>query len=199
VERERRRDDARPLQSEAVTVRISRLRLERDEEPEATCHGQRLPSCRVSDAAVLEGLIEPPTASASLEPIMLTASTASMGLLTSSRQQPRRDDDIGSLCRNASPSRKGAFSCSVINPSIAQHARFIATTVYRTCGIDVTSAVGSVVVYPYIRSVPGPEQTEAMPSRRQELNHRRRFDLAGPVQQAAGISRRVAEATAASP
>ena len=53
VEREGRRDDVRPLQSEAVTVRISRLRLERDDEPEATCHGQRLPSCRVSDVAVL--------------------------------------------------------------------------------------------------------------------------------------------------
>ena len=48
VEREGRRDDARPLQSEAVTVRISRLRLGRDDEPEATCHGQRLPLCRVT-------------------------------------------------------------------------------------------------------------------------------------------------------
>ena len=71
---------------------------------------------------------------------MSTASTASMGLLTSSRQQPRRDDDIGSLCRNASPSRKGAFSSSVVVSANAQHARFIATTIYRTCGIVVTSA-----------------------------------------------------------
>ena len=99
VEREGRRDDAKPLQSEDVTVRISRLRLGRDDEPEATCHGQRLPTRRVSDVAVLEGLIEPPTASASEEPIMSTAPTASMGLLTSSRQQPHRGDDIGSLCR----------------------------------------------------------------------------------------------------
>ena len=137
MEREGRRDDARPLQSEAVTVRISRLRLERDDEPEATCHGQRLPSCRVSDVAVLEGLIEPPTASASEEPIMSTASTASVGLLTSSRQQHPRGDDIGSLCRNASPSRKGAFSSSVVVSANAQHARFIATTIYRTCGIVV--------------------------------------------------------------
>ena len=91
----------------------------------------------VSDVVVPKVLAEPPTASASEEPIMSTASTASMGLLTSSRQQPHRDDDIGSLCRNASPSRKGAFSCSVLNPSIAQHARFVATTVYRTCGIVV--------------------------------------------------------------
>ena len=71
---------------------------------------------------------------------MSTAPTASMGLLTSSRQQPRRDDDIGSLCRNASPSRKGAFSSSVVVSANAQHARFIATTIYRTCGIVVTSA-----------------------------------------------------------
>ena len=164
VEREGRRDDARPLQSEDVTVQISRLRLERDDEPEATCHGQRLPSCRVSDIAVLEGLIEPPTASASLEQIMSTASTASMGLLTSSRQQPRRGDDIGSLCRNASPSRKGAFSSSVLNPSIAQHARFIATTVYRTCGIVVTSArltthsSGPSSFYPTLGACPGPNR-----------------------------------------
>ena len=61
----------------------------------------------------------------------------------------------------------------------------------RDVGPTHDALVGSVVVLPYIRSVPGPEQTEAMPSRRQELNHRRRFDLAGPVQQAAGISRRV--------
>ena len=135
-----RRDDVRPLQSEAVTVRISRLRLEHDDEPEATCHGQRLPSCRVSDVAVLGGFIEPPTVSASEEPIMSTASTALTELLTSSRQQPPRGDDIGSLCRNASPSWKGAFSCSVINLSIAQHARFIATTIYRTYEIVVTSA-----------------------------------------------------------
>ena len=94
----------------------------------------------VSDVAVLEGLIEPPTASASEEPIMSTASTASVGLLTSSRQQHPRGDDIGSLCRNASPSRKGAFSSSVVVSANAQHARFIATTIYRTCGIVVTSA-----------------------------------------------------------
>ena len=140
MEREGRRDDASPLQSEAVTVRISRLRLERDDEPEATCHGQRLPSCRVSDVAVLEGLIEPPTASASEEPIMSTASTASVGLLTSSRQQHPRGDDIGSLCRNASPSRNGALLCSGSVFKNAQHARFIASFIYRTYGIVVTSA-----------------------------------------------------------
>ena len=71
---------------------------------------------------------------------MSTASTASVGLLTSSRQQHPRGDDIGSLCRNASPSRKGAFSCSVVVSANAQHARFIATTIYRTYGIIVTSA-----------------------------------------------------------
>ena len=94
----------------------------------------------VSDVVVPKVLAEPPTASASEEPIMSTASTASVGLLTSSRQQPLRGDDIGSLCRNASPSRKGAFSSSVVVSANAQHARFIATTIYRTCGIVVTSA-----------------------------------------------------------
>ncbi len=119
---------ARPLQSEVITVRISRLRTECDDEPETMCHGQRPPSCRVRGVAAPEVLIEPLTAPAPEEPIMSTASTASMGsmgLLTSSRRWRRRADDIGSLCRNASPSRNGAFSCSVLNPSIAQHARFM--------------------------------------------------------------------------
>ena len=52
----------------------------------------------------------------------------------------------------------------------------------RDVGPTHDALVGSVVVLPYIRSVPGPEQTEAMPSRRQELNHRRRFDLDRPVE-----------------
>ena len=118
----------------------------------------------VSDVAVLEGLIEPPTASASEEPIMSTASTASVGLLTSSRQQHPRGDDIGSLCRNASPSRKGAFSSSVVVSANAQHARFIATTIYRTCGIVVTSArltthsSGPSSFYPTLGACPGPNR-----------------------------------------
>ena len=57
----------------------------------------------------------------------------------------------------------------------------------RDVGPTHDALVGSVVVLPYIRSVPGPEQTEAMPSRRQDLNHRRRLDLRG-----ATVCRRVA-------
>ena len=55
---------------------------------------------------------------------------------------------------------------------------------------------GSIVVYPCERRAQARED-RGMPSRRPVLIHRRRFDLAG-VQHTAGISRRVAEATAAS-
>ena len=41
---------------------------------------------------------------------------------------------------HAGPSRKGAFSSSVVVSANAQHARFIAATIYQTCGIVVTSA-----------------------------------------------------------
>ena len=59
----------------------------------------------------------------------------------------------------------------------------------RDVGPTHVAPVGSVVVLPYIRSVPGPEQTEAMPSRRQELNHRRRLDLRGATVRAQAPSR----------
>ena len=55
----------------------------------------------------------------------------------------------------------------------------------------------SIVVYPCERRAPRPERTEAMPSRRPTLIHRRRFDLAG-VRHTAGVSRLAAEATVAS-
>ena len=49
----------------------------------------------------------------------------------------------------------------------------------RDVGPTHAALVGSIVVYPYERSVPGPERTEAMPSRRSVHIYRRRFEFAG--------------------